>query len=288
MRMLACVIFILCLGISDMVIAAGGGGAGGGAGGGGAGAGGGGAGAGGGGAGAGGGGAGAGGGGAGAGGGGAGAGGGGAGVGGGGAGAGGGGASAGGGGTGGGGAGGGGAGGAGGGASAGGVAAGGGGAGGGSAGVWYGGQAGDMGGPWALEQNRTYHRYRVYYPYQRHTRQLSHNNRYKSAFLKKKAVGYDMMSQGTKTDHHQFGQMTRAEEVTHRQYSVSPEMFAKQTPRDKTYTLSPGVPLLGLDLRSPSTWALYSEMLPFIFSEAPAPTSVGINAPQRREGEPDM
>jgi hypothetical protein len=174
------------------------------------------------------------------------------------------------------------------GASAGGVAAGGSGAGGGSAGVGYGGQAGDMGRRWTLEQNRTHHRYRAYYPYQPHTRQLDHNNRYKSALLKKKTVGYDMMRQETKTDHHHFEQTTRAEEMTRRRYSVSPETFAKQIPRDKTYALSPGMPLLGLDLRNPSTWALYSEMLPFIFSEVPAPTSVGISAPQRREGESGM
>jgi hypothetical protein len=97
-----------------------------------------------------------------------------------------------------------------------------------------------------------------------------------------------MTGQKTKTDRHHFGQTTRAEEITRQQYSLSPETFAKQIPRDKTYTLSPGTPLLGLDLRSPSSWALYSQMLPFIFSEASAPTSVGISAPQRREGEPDM
>jgi hypothetical protein len=277
MKTLACVVFILCLGISDMAMAAGGGGAGGGgAGGGGAGGGGGGAG------------------GGGAGGGGGGAGGGGAGGGAGGGGAGGGGAGGGGGGAGGGGAGGGaggggaGSGGAGGGAGgAGGAAAGGGGASG-NAGVWYGGQAGDMGRRWSFEQNRTYHRYRASYPYQRHTRQLGRNNHYKSALLKKETVGYDMMSQGTRNGHHLFGQTRRGEEMTRQQYSVSPETFAKQIPRDKIDTLLPGMPLLGLDLRSPSTWALYSEMLPFIFSEAPAPTSVEISTPQRREGGPGM
>jgi len=145
-----------------------------------------------------------------------------------------------------------------------------------------------MGRRWTFEQNRTYHSYHAYYPYQRHTRQLGHNNRYKSALLKEKTVGYDMTSQKTKTDQHHFGQTTRAEEVTRQQYSASPETFSKQIPRDKKYTLSPGTPLLGLDLRSPSSWALYSQMLPFIFSEAPAPTSIGINAPQRREGETGM
>jgi hypothetical protein len=282
MKTLACVVFILCLGISDMVMAAGGGsgagGGGGGAGGGGGGAGGGGGGAGGGGGGAGGGGAGAGGGGAGAGGGG----GGGAGAGGGGAGAGGGAAGVGGSGT---------AGAGGGVGGVGGTAAGVGassGAGGGSGVVWYGGRAGYRGRRWTFEQNLTYHRYQSYYFYQHHTRQLGQKNRYKSARLKEKAVGYDMISQKTKTDHHHLGQTARATEMSRDHYSVSPETFGKQIHRDETYTLSPGMPLLGLDLRSPSSWELYSQMLPFIFSEAPAPTSAGISAPQRREGEPDM
>jgi hypothetical protein len=273
MKTLACVVFILCLGISDMVMAAGGGGAGGGGGG----ASGGGGGAGGGGGGAGGGGGGAGGGGGGAGGGGGGAGGGGAG--GGGAAAGGGAAGAGGSGT------------AGAGGGVGGTAAGVGassGAGGGSGVVWYGGRAGYRGRRWTFEQNLTYDRYQAYYFYQHHTRQLGHKNRYKSARLKEKTVGYDMISQKTKTDHHHFGRTAHATEMSREHYSESPETFGKRIPRDETYTLSPGMPLLGLDLRSASSWELYSQMLPFIFSEAPAPTSAGISAPQRREGEPDM
>jgi hypothetical protein len=145
-----------------------------------------------------------------------------------------------------------------------------------------------MGRRWIFEQNRTYHRYHAYYPYQRYTRQFDHNNRYKSALPKGKTVGYDMTSQKTRTDHHHFGQTTRAEEMSRQQYNGSLEAFGKQIPRDETYTLSPGMPLLGLDLRSPSSWALYSQMLPFIFSEAPAPTSAGISAPERREGEPGM
>jgi hypothetical protein len=145
-----------------------------------------------------------------------------------------------------------------------------------------------MGRRWTFQQNRTYHRYHAYYPYQRHTRQLGHNNRYKSALLKEKTVGYDMTSPKTKAGQHHFGQTTHADDMTRRQYNESPKTFAKQIPGDATYTLSPGMPLLGLDLRSPSSWALYSQMLPFIFSEAPAPTSVGISAPQRRKGEPGM
>jgi hypothetical protein len=48
------------------------------------------------------------------------------------------------------------------------------------------------------------------------------------------------------------------------------------------------MPLLGLDPRNPTTWALYSEMLPFIFSEAPAASSDGIDASQPREEEVGM
>jgi hypothetical protein len=76
--------------------------------------------------------------------------------------------------------------------------------------------------------------------------------------------------------------------MTRQHYSsVSAETATKQTPRDK-HTLSLGTPLLGLDPRSPSTWALYSQMLPFIFSEAPAATSHGIRAPRRRDDEAGM
>jgi hypothetical protein len=46
---------------------------------------------------------------------------------------------------------------------------------------------------------------------------------------------------------------------------------------NKRYTVAPGTPLLGLDPRSPGTWLLYSEMLPFIFSVTPsAPGEAGI------------
>jgi len=236
MKALACVVLILCLGLSDMSMAAGGGGGGAGGGGGGAGGGGGGTG------------------GGGAGGGGVGAGGGGAGI----------------------------------GASAGGAATGGGGTSAGSAGHWYGGQVGYFARRWTLEQNRTYHRYRAYYPSQHHTRHLGHDNHDKSAVLKEKAVGYDMVNREAKADHRYVRKATRAEEMTHQQYSPSAETFDKQIPLDRSHTLSPGMPLLGLDLRSPSTWALYSEMLPFIFSEAPAPTSDRISAPPHREGATGM
>jgi hypothetical protein len=72
-----------------------------------------------------------------------------------------------------------------------------------------------------------------------------------------------------KTEHHHLRPSGYAEELTPRD-EVSSETSMTQMPINKTYTLSPGTPLLGLDPRSPSTWELYSEMLPFIFSEAPA------------------
>jgi hypothetical protein len=59
-----------------------------------------------------------------------------------------------------------------------------------------------------------------------------------------------------------------AENLTPR-HDASFENAITQMPINKTYTLSLGTPLFGLDPRSPSTWELYSEMLPFIFSEAP-------------------
>jgi hypothetical protein len=60
-----------------------------------------------------------------------------------------------------------------------------------------------------------------------------------------------------------------AEDLTPR-HDASSETSITQMPINKTYTLSLGTPLFGLDPRSPSTWELYSEMLPFIFSETPA------------------
>jgi hypothetical protein len=67
-----------------------------------------------------------------------------------------------------------------------------------------------------------------------------------------------------------------AEELTSR-HNVSFETSITQMLINKRYTVTPGTPLLGLDPRSPSTWLLYSEMLPFIFSVTPsAPGEAGI------------
>ena len=71
-----------------------------------------------------------------------------------------------------------------------------------------------------------------------------------------------------KAKHHHFHPSGYAEDLTPRD-NVSSETSITQMPINKTYTLSLGTPLLGLDPRSPGTWELYSEMLPFIFSEAP-------------------
>jgi hypothetical protein len=81
-----------------------------------------------------------------------------------------------------------------------------------------------------------------------------------------------------KAEHRHLRPSGYAEDFT-RRHDVLSETSITQMPINKTYTLSPGTPLLGLDARSPSTWALYSRMLPFIFSEAPAPASDGISAP---------
>jgi hypothetical protein len=129
-----------------------------------------------------------------------------------------------------------------------------------------------------------YYSYRTYYPYQRHARQLAHNNHDKSALRKRKSTAYAMVSEEPKAEHH----TARAEDKTQQHQNVSPETFIQQIPQDKTYTLSLGIPLLGLDPRSPSTWALYSEMLPFIFSEAPAPTSDLVSSPRHREEDTGM
>ena len=92
-----------------------------------------------------------------------------------------------------------------------------------------------------------------------------------------------MASQGAKAEHYHFSHALRAGEMTRQHYSnVSTETVTKRIPEDKN-TLSLGTPLLGLDLRSPGTWALYSQMLPFIFSEAPAAASYDISAPRRRD-----
>jgi hypothetical protein len=72
-----------------------------------------------------------------------------------------------------------------------------------------------------------------------------------------------------KVEHHHLRSSGYAEELTPHDDVLS-ENSITQMPVNKTYTLSAGTPLLGLDPRSPSTWELYSEMLPFIFSEARA------------------
>ena len=71
-----------------------------------------------------------------------------------------------------------------------------------------------------------------------------------------------------KAEHHHLRPSGYAEDLTSRDNVLS-ETSITQMPINKTYTLSLGTPLLGLDPRSPSTWELHSEMLPFVFSEAP-------------------
>jgi hypothetical protein len=78
-----------------------------------------------------------------------------------------------------------------------------------------------------------------------------------------------MASQEARPERYHFRHTLGAEEVTPQHHNNgSAEAVTKQMPRDK-HTLSGGTPLLGLDPRNPHTWALYSQMLPFIFSEAP-------------------
>jgi hypothetical protein len=80
-----------------------------------------------------------------------------------------------------------------------------------------------------------------------------------------------------KGDHHHLRPSAYAEDLTPRR-NVSSEISFTQmpiSPINNANTLSLGTPLLGLDPRSPRTWALYSEMLPLIFSEAPTPASDG-------------
>jgi hypothetical protein len=91
-----------------------------------------------------------------------------------------------------------------------------------------------------------------------------------------------MASEEPKTEHHHFQHTARAEEMTQQHQLASPETFIKQIPWNKPYTLSLGTPLLGLDPRSPSTWALYSEMLPFIFSETPSDVR-SVDSPRHRD-----
>jgi hypothetical protein len=74
-----------------------------------------------------------------------------------------------------------------------------------------------------------------------------------------------------KADHHNLRPLGYAKGGTHR-HDASSDTSITQMPINKTYTLLPGVPLLGLDPRSPSTWALYNQMLPPLFSEVSAST----------------
>jgi hypothetical protein len=77
------------------------------------------------------------------------------------------------------------------------------------------------------------------------------------------------MASQEKAEHYHFRHAMRTEEIAPQPHnSVSAETPTKQIPSDKN-KLSPGKPLLGLDPRSPRTWALYSQMLPFVFSEVP-------------------
>jgi hypothetical protein len=106
---------------------------------------------------------------------------------------------------------------------------------------------------------------------------------------KRKPLAYAMASQEAKPGRYHFRHTLHADEMTPQRHNgVSAETDIKQIPRDKAHTLSLGTPLLGLDPRSPSTWALYREMLPFIFSEAPTPTSDRVGAPRHREEDTGM
>ena len=97
-----------------------------------------------------------------------------------------------------------------------------------------------------------------------------HHHRYVQ-HLERKIVARGLAKAG----HHHLRPSGYAEELT--PHNVSFEMLIPPMPINKTYTLASRTPLLGLDPRSPSTWLLFSEMLPFIFSEAPvAPGEVGM------------
>jgi hypothetical protein len=100
--------------------------------------------------------------------------------------------------------------------------------------------------------------FRPYYHYHHH-----HHHDYVQ-HLERKIVIHHV----AKAKHHHFHPSGYAEDLTPRD-NVSSETSITQMLINKTYTLSLGTPLLGLDPRSPGTWELYSEMLPFIFSEAP-------------------
>jgi hypothetical protein len=181
----------------------------------------------------------------------------------------------------------------------GGVGAGVGGAGGVSGGGWYGGYVGDTGGrrrtyrayyPYAYYPYAyyPYYAYRPDYPYLHHTWHLTHDNHGRRASLKKKTVAYATASRQAKAEHYRSHQAQRAEQMTPQRHSgASAETAINQIPSE-THALSLGTPLLGLDPRSPSTWALYSQMLPFIFSEAPATASHEIGTPRHHDDETGM
>jgi hypothetical protein len=101
----------------------------------------------------------------------------------------------------------------------------------------------------------------IFPPQQYHYR---HPHPHHAQHLERKIVIHHV----AKAKHHHLRPSGYAEDLTPRD-SVSSEASITQIPINKTYTLSLGTPLLGLDPRSPGTWELYSEMLPFIFSEAP-------------------
>jgi hypothetical protein len=141
---------------------------------------------------------------------------------------------------------------------------------------------------YAYRPYHPYHSYRAYYPYLNYSWQFTRDNHDRRASLKKKRGGYAMASRHAKAEHYHFHQALRAEEMEpHRDNSTSAETAIKRMPSE-THTLSIGTPLLGLDPRSPSTWELYSQMLPFVFSETPAADYHGIDTPRRRDEETGM
>jgi hypothetical protein len=141
---------------------------------------------------------------------------------------------------------------------------------------------------YAYRPYHPYHGYRAYYPYLNRSWQLTHDNHDRRASLKKKTIAYAMASRHAKAEHYHFHHALRAEAMKPNRNNNGPaEMAIKQMPSE-THALSVGTPLLGLDPRSPSTWELYSQMLPFIFSETPAADYNGIGTPRRRDEETGM
>jgi hypothetical protein len=101
----------------------------------------------------------------------------------------------------------------------------------------------------------------VTFPPQYHS---GHYHHHYAQHLERKIVTHRV----AKRERHHLRPGGYAEDLTPR-HDASFENATTQMPINKTHTLSLGTPLFGLDPRSPSTWELYSEMLPFIFSEAP-------------------